>query len=1133
MAKDVETAYAVDLPIPADFAGKKVFLRFDGVYSYSRLWVNGVLIRDHQGGFTTWYADITAHVTPGTTARVALGVTDRGADLSWGSNYAHHPIGGVLRDITLVALPTTFLSRVHTDTVFDANFVNATLSVTLAASVAAGQSATVTLALKDPSGSSLALSPATATLNAANTQVTLSIPISAPLKWEAEHPHLYTLTTTMTVGSVVETVTQKVGFRQVGVTGNQLFVNGKPVHLLGVCHHSVSAEMGRSATDSLEEQTVRLYKEANCNLIHTSHYPPTPALLDWADELGLFVEVEAPVCFQNPTVQNSAYAEEYITQYAEMLERDRSHASVIEWSVGNESISAGVFGQNLYNSHEYSKRIDPSRPTVYEDAYQNNGGRFTDIYAGHYPTIANASGNATQPIQYGEFAHVACYNTSTLALDPGVREGWARSISAFAQKFRTTAGVVGGAIWAAIDDVFLLPSGPVGFGEWGIIDLYRRRKPEFWHTQKAFSPVQIADGVLTGQTPGGAISIPVKNWYDFTDLSELTFTWAVGARSGTLAGVSLAPRQSGTLTIPAGAWSNGDQLHLIVKRGARLVDEYRIWLGSRVAPTVPSAGGTAPTVQTSGGRITITGVDEPFTVVFDVASARLVEATAGGKQVLQGGPDIFVGRSLAGPWTGTSASVSSSGGKAIVSLAGTFGPLGVSFQIVVDGRGLLTTTYTLSNPHSTATTDVGVGYTAVSTSDTLSWVRDAHWTAYPEGHLGRPVGTAVKRRASGADGYRSAPSWSWEQDTHSYYLFGKNGAGHWTNDFRAARTKVRTATLRSGESGPGVRVESAAVDSVRLGLAPVRVIDDASSRITYTGAWTRANFAQGYTGPDLYSTESFSNTTGNAAQLTFTGTQVGLYAVRAMNSGIIRVILDGGTPTLIDTFLRGKAGGALVYTSPVLTYGQHTLRVEVTGQKNQLAEGTWAIIDAFRVVSSIIDDASDQITYTGTWGRGTAADPWTVGEIDRTESFSNQTGAIAEHVFIGTGVRVLSPKGPNCGYARVSVDGAPEVQVDLYSPTKIAGQNIFESLGLSDAQHKITVKVAGDKRSASTGTFVTLDAFEIVSPDPMDALAGPVDIITSAQTSYHDLVWGNDAGAPIILPANYTATAALRLLPAT
>ncbi|QKW17815.1 hypothetical protein HUT16_00940 [Kitasatospora sp. NA04385] len=1123
---DTECAYSVKVTVPADYAGRRVMLRFDGVYNYARLWVNGTLVRTHDGGFTTWYADITSLVTPGQQATVTLGVTDKPTSIAGQSNYAHHIIGGILRDVTLVALPAAYLTRLHADTTFDSSYTNATLTVTAAAALLpAGASGTVSLTLTDPDGQQVALSPAGLTVSATAPQASVAIPVTAPRKWDAEHPNLYTLKATFQAQGQTQTVTRQIGFRQVKVQGNQLLVNGKPVHLLGVCHHSITETLGRSTTPAQEEQAARLYKEANCNFIRTSHYPPTPALLDWADKLGLYVEVEAPVCFQQSTVDNSAYTDQYMAQYAEMLERDRSHACVVEWSVGNES----GMGTNFAQENTYSHQTDPSRPTVFEDMGQSNGGTQTDVYSGHYPTLTNSNGNANQPIQYGEFAHVPCYNVGTLRADPGARDFWGHSIAKHAQKFRTTSGVVGGAIWAAIDEVFHLDSGPVGYGEWGVIDLWRRRKPEFWLTKKAFSPVRITDGVLTGLTPGGAIPVPVTNWYDHTDLSELTITWQIGSRSGTLTGVSVAARQSGTLTVPAGAWSAGDTLRLTFARSGAVVDDYSLWLNSRTTPAFTAPGGTTPTVQDADGRITVTGVDTPFSVVFDKATARLVQATAGAATVLTGGPDLIISRTTPGQWTGSSASVTTTGGQAVVTLTGQFGPVNTTIKVSIDGRGLLTTTYTIANPPAGSPSDVGIRYTLPDGTDTLTWQRDAQWTVYPADHIGRATGTATKNRASGTDGYRTEPTWPWSQDTHSYFLFGKDSPAHWTNDFRSTKANVRLAKATAGASGPGAQVESDGSDSVRLEPAAPVVIDDSSSQIVYTGAWTHADPSSGYSNGDLFSTESFSNATGANAQLTFTGTGVGLYSARANNLGIVKISIDGTQVATVDLYGPGKTPGVLVFRSAALPYGEHTVKVECTGTKNSASSGTYALIDGFKVVSSIIDDASGQVTYTGAWTHGDSSQGWTSGDLARTESFSRTGGDTATAAFRGTGIRVIAPRSSNQGIAEISVDGGAPTQVDLYGPGKQFAQTVFEKTGLADGPHTVKIKVTGTKNASSADTYVVLDAFEVVTPDPYAALPG-VNLVISSKLNYPDLAWGNYTDPAISLPANYSATAKLRLL---
>ena len=120
ISRDVEYPYKRSVLIPADFKGKRIILRFDGVYSYARVWVNGVLVREHHGGFTSWDCDITNHVTPGQAAWITVGVTDRSDEISYGSNYAKHYMGGILRDVKLVALPSSHATRLQLETDLDA-----------------------------------------------------------------------------------------------------------------------------------------------------------------------------------------------------------------------------------------------------------------------------------------------------------------------------------------------------------------------------------------------------------------------------------------------------------------------------------------------------------------------------------------------------------------------------------------------------------------------------------------------------------------------------------------------------------------------------------------------------------------------------------------------------------------------------------------------------------------------------------------------------------------------------------------------------------------------------------------------------------------------------------------------------
>ena len=105
ISRDVEYPFKRSVVVPSDFKGRRILLRFDGVYSYARVWVNGIFIREHHGGFTSWDCDITNQVTPGQAVWITVGVTDRADEISYASNYAKHYLGGILRDVKLVALP--------------------------------------------------------------------------------------------------------------------------------------------------------------------------------------------------------------------------------------------------------------------------------------------------------------------------------------------------------------------------------------------------------------------------------------------------------------------------------------------------------------------------------------------------------------------------------------------------------------------------------------------------------------------------------------------------------------------------------------------------------------------------------------------------------------------------------------------------------------------------------------------------------------------------------------------------------------------------------------------------------------------------------------------------------------------
>jgi beta-galactosidase/beta-glucuronidase len=248
---DQEYAFHRTVAIPADFAGKRVLIRFEGVNCFARVWVDGNFVMSHYGGFTSWDCDITAFVEAGHSASLMVGVAHKPNEISPMNE------GGIIRSVRLVAVPPDPLARLHIETDFDAGYRDAVLKVTAGVEFHQQRNARLRLSLFDPQRQPLPVSPNDIALDEAHPERTISIPVARPLKWDSEHPNLYVLQAGLMVdGEEVETVLKNVGFRKIVRDGNRLLVNGQEVKLRGVNRHDISPLTGRAVTPQLVEQDV-------------------------------------------------------------------------------------------------------------------------------------------------------------------------------------------------------------------------------------------------------------------------------------------------------------------------------------------------------------------------------------------------------------------------------------------------------------------------------------------------------------------------------------------------------------------------------------------------------------------------------------------------------------------------------------------------------------------------------------------------------------------------------------------------------------------------------------------------------------------------------------------------------------
>ena len=361
------------------------------------------------------------------------------------------------------------------------------------------------------------------------------------------------------------------GFRQTDVLGTALLINGKPVKLRGTCHHDSHPLLGHEVTAELTRRDMTLIKEANLNALRTSHYPPVPELLDFADQLGIYVEDEASFCWAEDT-NDLRNTPRMLQLEAELLARDRNHPAVAYWSLSNES----NIGYGSRCCHDWVRAADPSRPT------SAGGYAPMELATLHNPLSIprmQMSERGSKPMIFDESLMIAqgiFEDVGELWVDPGIRDYYIEPYPVIYDYFMKSKGVHGTLIWCWADDIFCVPGrgfeygrdavkshfiencyrlpgrGIVGDAPWGVVDGWRRKKPEFWLEKKLHSPVKIKENPIRPSNHM-LIRVPVENQYDFTNLSELKIRWTIGRRNGEIQ-ADVPPRSAGTLRSSPATW---------------------------------------------------------------------------------------------------------------------------------------------------------------------------------------------------------------------------------------------------------------------------------------------------------------------------------------------------------------------------------------------------------------------------------------------------------------------------------------------------------------------------------------------------------------------------------------------------
>ncbi len=350
--------------IPADDLGKRLVLRFDGIFRDARVWFNGFYMGTEPSGYATQVYDVTEYVHYGADNLICVRA-DASMEEGW-----YYEGGGIYRDVWLEKSAAVSVAPFGTFVWADlkAPYDEATVHVEteVGNSSLTTQTCHVSQRLLDAEGREVGRSTAAplTLLPKQTAACSQQIVVSRPRLWSPSDPYLYKVETTVTVdGRVSDVYTTLTGLRHVEFTADRGFViNGQPLKIKGVNMHQDHAGVGTALPDALQLWRLRQLKQLGCNAYRASHHPASPALLDMCDSLGLLVIDEQRL---------SGINQEHRRLLENMIRRDRNHPSVVLWSDGNEEwgMENTVEGRRVAEAmRAYTKLLDPTRQSTMANA---------------------------------------------------------------------------------------------------------------------------------------------------------------------------------------------------------------------------------------------------------------------------------------------------------------------------------------------------------------------------------------------------------------------------------------------------------------------------------------------------------------------------------------------------------------------------------------------------------------------------------------------------------------------------------------------------------------------------------------------------------------------------------------------
>ncbi|GAL81949.1 beta-galactosidase [Algibacter lectus] len=589
-------SYYRDFTIPKDWDHQSVILHFGGVSSAFYVWVNGKKVGYSQGSRLAAEFDITGFLSEGKN-RVAVQVF-RWSDGSYLEDQDMWRLSGIHREVLLLAQPKIALNDFFVRTKFDDTLEDAKLEVRPHLWMKGDEDNLkdwiISADLYDANNQKVLEKPMSCKVDDVyferwpQRDITkfafLEATIKNPKKWSVESPYLYTLVFDVkdATGKIVESRSQKVGFRKIGFSvDNELLINGKPVKIKGVNRHDHHPVRGKALTRKDLEDDVKLLKKFNFNAVRTSHYPNDSYFYDLCDKYGIYVMDEANIethHLGSYAPQQPSLAIPILSRIMRMVDRDKNHASIISWSMGNESGTGPAFAA----AAGWIKDYDASRFIHYEGAQgkpthpeykEGEEGQklfrgpahanpddpdYVDVLSRMYPEIyqlkaMSESKYINRPIIMCEYAHAMGGNSIG-----GLGEYW--------DLINSKKNLIGGFIWDMIDqgiakkdkdgNTFYAYGGDFedypndkNFCINGVFSADRKPNPHAWEVKYIQQPFNFtAVDVKSG-------TILAINHLNETNLNNYNVRWTLSEngkeiQAGVLQNVDVQPSTSSEVKIP-------------------------------------------------------------------------------------------------------------------------------------------------------------------------------------------------------------------------------------------------------------------------------------------------------------------------------------------------------------------------------------------------------------------------------------------------------------------------------------------------------------------------------------------------------------------------------------------------------